>query len=66
MIERLEEDGRVVTAARIGSYFRIDPMTVLQADYFDWATRVAAFNVAVTEENQRNEEARARAKRSKH
>lgn len=39
-------------AGVIGRYFRIDPVFVLKSDYFEWATRVAAMNHAVNEENK--------------
>lgn len=39
-------------AGVIGRYFRIDPVAVLNSDYFEWAVRVAALNHAVSEENK--------------
>lgn len=45
MIERLSNDDRVKVAALIGHAFHIDPVKdVLDADYFEWAVREAAFH----------------------
>jgi len=48
----LEEDARVQMAGMIGRYFRIDPVLVLKADYFEWAVRVAAVNYATEQEQK--------------
>jgi hypothetical protein len=40
----LSEDDRIKVAALIGHAFHIDPLDILDADYFEWAVREAAFH----------------------
>lgn len=58
-LERLQADARVITAARIGYAFGIDPVLVLRSSRWEWHTRVAA--VRVIQADQEREEARRKA-----
>lgn len=54
-LERLEQDGRVITAARIGAMFGTDPVAILEERRaLARLVRLAAHNVAVRDENRRN------------
>lgn len=46
----------------MGRFFHIDPLLLLQGDYFEWATRVAAYNVAIDHHNAEQEEEAKKAK----
>jgi len=42
-------------AGTVGRYFRIDPVVVLNSNYWEWACRVAALNYAASEEKKANQ-----------
>lgn len=44
MIERMQENVYVRSAALVASKFMLDPVMVLKSSYFDWALRIAAAN----------------------
>jgi hypothetical protein len=45
----------VQLAGTVGRYFRIDPVVVLNSNYWEWACRVAALNYAASEEKKANQ-----------
>lgn len=52
------EDGRLQAAAYVAGTFHLDPIEVLQADYFDWIIRISAanyYNRKVEEEQQKGQ-----------
>lgn len=47
----------VQTAGAVARYFRIDPLGVLQASHYEWAVRVAAFEVTIEAETRKDGDA---------
>lgn len=52
MIARAQENPFVRTAAIVANQFKIDPITVLESDYKNYAIRVAAANYAAEQEQK--------------
>jgi hypothetical protein len=48
----LQRDPRIKAAANIARTFRIDPVSVLNSDQYDWLIRQASHNIIVNQENE--------------
>jgi hypothetical protein len=60
--EFLRQDHRVQLAGAIASFFKMDPLVVLNSTYLDWKIRSAAYYVAVEQKNKAYEESRNKSK----
>lgn len=56
----MKDDPTVQTASRIGHRFGTNPLTVLDASYWDYAFLIACYEVSVEEENRAHKKAQSK------
>lgn len=58
----MQENNLLQMAALVAYKFRLDPLTVLDANTFEWNVRVAALQVVLDMETKAHEDAKRRVK----